>query len=447
MPEQLLTADWIRTPQGLERDLAIEVASEGRITSVAPLGDRVSSRHFDGRALLPGFVNAHSHAFQRGLRGRGENFPRAAGQLNPDSFWTWREAMYGLVDSLDAERLHALCTCAFEEMLDAGITTVGEFHYVHHLDPAEAHAFDADQVVLDAARDVGLRIVLLQAFYERGGFDGRALAGGQRRFATPDLDAYWRQMDRLGEKLGPHQRLGVVAHSLRAVGLDELESLWQGALRRDLVMHLHLEEQRQEIQQAMDAHGKTPMALLNEALLASGDGARLTAVHCTHSVPPDLELFAEAGAGICICPLTEANLGDGLADLTTFSQLGIPLSLGSDSNARISMLEEMRWLEYGQRLGLEKRGVVTDAGGQAASRLLDIATVGGASSLNVEAGRLEAGAWADLIAVDLRHSLLRDPVLQGSGRHEPEQIEAAIVFGGSEQIIDAVAVAGRWLRG
>ena len=446
MAEQLLSADWVRTPRGLERDLAIEISGEGRITSVAPLDGRVASRHFDGQALLPGFVNAHSHAFQRGLRGRGENFPRTAGQLNPDSFWTWREAMYRLVDSLDEERLHALCVSAFSEMLDAGITTVGEFHYVHHLELGDGLTFDADQAVLDAARQVGLRIVLLQVFYERGGFDGRPLAGGQRRFATPDIDAYWRQLDRLGKKLGTHQQLGVVAHSLRAVSLDDLAALWHGASERNMVMHLHLEEQRQEIEQAMDVHGKTPMALLNETILPSGDGARLTAVHCTHSVPSDLEPYAEAGAGICLCPLTEANLGDGTADLPTLLRLDIPLSLGSDSNARISMLEEMRWLEYGQRLGLEKRGVVTDNHGQAAPRLLDIATAGGASSLGVEAGRLEAGCWADIIAIDLHDPLLQDPLVKDLADRQPEQIEAAMVFGGSEQVISAVAVAGRWLR-
>lgn len=382
------------------------------------------------RALLPGFVNAHSHAFQRGLRGHGESFPAGAG-----SFWSWRDAMYDLVAGLDRERFRRLTVQAFREMRAAGVTTVGEFHYLHHEDADDGdYAFDA--VVLAAAAEAGVRLVLLNAYYASGGF-GAPLAGAQHRFVSLSPAEYWEQMDRLTELLAfETQSLGAVAHSLRAASLADVAALYAEARRRGLRFHMHVEEQRREIEESVAALGRRPLAALNDALEIS---PAFTAVHCTHSEPADLDRFVAAGGQVCVCPLTEANLGDGIPPLTATSAPHGRLCLGTDSNARISMLEEMRWLEYGQRLAGERRGVLRDpATGSVAGTLLEAATAGGARALGVEAGEIAPGLWADLVAIDLDH-----PSLAGA---EPETLAAALVFGAADGAVVATCVGGRWDR-
>ncbi|MEM7482614.1 MAG: formimidoylglutamate deiminase [Acidobacteriota bacterium] len=433
---EFLQADLTWRNRRFVPNVVVEVDDTGRIATVAENAvtegeteDRRSSpplRRLSGKALLPGFVNAHSHAFQRGLRGRGETFPAGAG-----SFWTWREAMYGLVDELDEAAVAALSRQAFAEMRAAGITTVGEFHYLHHQD-AEARDFRFDGAVLRAAAEVGIRIVLLQACYAAGGV-GKALAGGQKRFATPSLDEYWRQMDELSEWTAgqPDQTLGVVAHSLRAVPPKMLRELHRQARHRGLVLHMHLEEQRQEIAEVEAAWGARPMELLLGELELD---SRFTAVHCTHSDPGDLERFLATGAHVCVCPLTEANLGDGLPPLGEESAGS--LCLGTDSNARISMLEEARWLEYGQRLRGARRGALRDGDGAIAPNLLAAATRGGAEALGLAAGEIAAGRWADFALVDLEH-----PSLAGA---DADILAAALLCGSDNQALAATCVGGRW---
>jgi len=341
---QVIEADLTWTGARFEPGVQIAVAADGRITAVGSLGQAPTLR-LDRRALLPGFVNAHSHGFQRALRGRGERFPAGAG-----SFWTWRDAMYDLAGSLDAEAARRAYLHAFGEMRDAGITTVGEFHYLHHAGGGPDYVFDG--VVLDAAKTVGIRLVLLNAYYASGGV-ARPLAGAQRRFRSDGLDAYWAQMDRLDARRDPRlQTLGVVAHSIRAVSLPDIAALHAEAGRRGLRFHMHLEEQVAEIEECIAAYGRRPMATLLDTLAIDGN---LTAVHCTHTDSGEMARFLAAGGGVCVCPLTEANLGDGLPALDLVHAAG-GLSLGTDSNARIGFLEEMRWLEYGQRLRLGQRG-------------------------------------------------------------------------------------------
>ena len=433
MNGQLIEADRIWTGQTFESGPAIRIGADGTILEVGhglKQGDDEGLVRLPGRALVPGFVNAHSHAFQRGLRGRGECFPRGAG-----SFWTWREAMYELVASLDADRFRSLCVQAFREMLAAGITTVGEFHYFHHL--SDDTDFAADQLVLEAAREAGIRIVLLYAFYRTGGI-GSPLQGGQIRFATPSLDIYRRRLDTLAEQLDAKtQSLGIVAHSIRAVDLDELEALHREACDRGLVFHMHLEEQRQEIEACRKAYGKTPMEVVLDRLDPAATPT--TAVHCTHTEGPRMERYLDRGGQVCICPLTEANLADGIADLPTMKD-GIrhhQISLGSDSNARISMLEEMRWLEYVQRLALERRGVVTNAEGLLGPNLLNIATRAGARALGLRAGSLTPGYLADLLAIDLNHPSL--------ALVEDEHLLDGWILGGADGAVDRVCVGGVWM--
>jgi len=440
-PSHAIEAELTWTGEAFEPGVRVEVGADGRIAAVGRAGagapdgsDAPSTLRLPGRALLPGFVDAHSHAFQRGLRGVAETFPpRSAGtERGGGSFWSWREAMYALAGGLDRDRFRALSLAAFEEMRAAGITAVGEFHYLHHADP-EAADWALDRVVLDAAREAGIRIVLLQACYRAGGF-GRKLEQAQRRFRAPSLAAYWAQMDRLADAIDPaNQSLGAVAHSVRAVPIGEIAALHAEARRRGLVFHLHVEEQRREVEDCLAVHGERPMALLLRELEI---GPETTAVHCTHSDPGDLERFAAAGGGVCVCPLTEANLGDGIPPLAAVPAAAGRLCLGTDSNARISMLEEMRWLEYGQRLASERRGVLADRRGRVAGRLLTAATAGGARALGLAAGVIAAGRWADFAAVDLGH-----PALAGAGAGD---LAAALVFGAGDATIAATCVGGRW---
>jgi formimidoylglutamate deiminase len=420
---QIFEADWTWTGLSFEAGIRVAVGEDGRIAAVGPGGPAPTLR-LPGRALLPGFVSAHSHAFQRGLRGRGERFPAGAG-----SFWTWRQAMYDLVGSLESGELERLCRRTFREMRRAGVTAVGEFHYLHHGAEEEGYAFDA--VVLEAARQAGIRIALLEVYYRTGDI-GQPLEGPQRRFGSPSPEIYWGQVDRLAGVLDRRtQSLGASVHSLRAASPEESAEIYDEARRRGLPFHIHVEEQRREIASALAFYGQRPMTLLLEAL---GTAEDMTAVHCTHTDPEDLQRFLAAGGTVCVCPLTEGNLGDGLPSLPDARPGSV--CLGSDSNARISLLEEMRWLEYGQRLRGESRGAFDDGAGHPARALLAAATEAGARSIGVEAGKIAPGLWADLAAIDLDA-----PTLEG---WEPGTLLDSLIYGAAEEAIAGTAVGGRW---
>ncbi|MCA9295902.1 MAG: amidohydrolase family protein, partial [Phycisphaerales bacterium] len=343
----------------------------------------------------------------------------------------WREAMYGLVGELDADRVFDLSKRAFLEMKQAGITTVGEFHYVHHDQREEGFALD--EAVLAAGREAGIRMCLLQTYYRTGGIDA-PLEGGQRRFATTSPDEYWTQFDHLKSALDPRmQTLGVVAHSIRAVPLDDLIALHSEAQRRGHVFHMHLEEQAAEIKSCVDRYGMTPMRLLNEHLSID---PRFTAVHCTHSADADLEEYLQAGGRICICPLTEGNLGDGIAHVPGMLRRGGAICLGTDSNSRLSFTEEVRWLEYVQRLVRQERGALRDPLGAIAQPLFDMATEQGARSLGVKAGRLRKGYWADFQTLDLTCAALAGWTL--------ETLLPAFLLGTGNEAIADVCIGGVW---
>ncbi|MBI4161062.1 MAG: formimidoylglutamate deiminase [Acidobacteria bacterium] len=425
MPEEIIEADLTFTGEGFEPGVQVAVGADGRIAAAGRLG-RTPTRRLEGQALLPGFVNVHSHAFQVGLRGRGETFPSGAGD-----FWSWRREMYSLVEALDPDGFHMLSLLAFREMRAAGITTVGEFHYLHH---GKGEDFALDEVVLDAAAEAGIRLVLLQTFYAMGGI-GKPLAGAQERFAVRSAEAYWKQFDRLAPGLDPDlQSLGVAVHSVRAASLDDVAAIHREARRRRLVFHMHVEEQPKEVEECVAAHGAPPMRLVLDRLKID---SAFTAVHGTHTAGEDLDRFAAAGGNLCVCPLTEANLGDGIPDLPRFRAAGGRISLGTDGNARISMLEEMRWLEYTQRLACRARGILRGEKGSVALPLLRAATADGARALGVEVGAIEPGRWADFVAVDLGPPLYRNLT--------QDDLPVALVFGCSEQAISATCVAGAWV--
>jgi len=420
---QVLEAELTWTGAGFAPDVQVAIDDRGRIAGVGDLG-RTGATRLPGLALLPGFVNAHSHAFQRGLRGRGETFPAGAG-----SFWSWREAMYDLVGSLDPESTRRISARAFAEMRDAGITTVGEFHYLHHQHEGD---FALDLPVIEAAADAGIRLVLLYSYYATSA-PGRPLEGAQRRFATPTTDRFWRQVDRIAGALVPgSQTLGIAPHSIRAASPAEIGELYAEARRRGLPVHLHVEEQRREVEESLAAYGKTPMT----AILDAVDAGPFTAVHCTHTAEADIARFLAGGGRVCLCPLVVGNLGDGIPRLEQVHLAGGRLALGTDSNNRLSTLEDMRWLEYGQRLRGELRGALRDGSGALAPVLLHAATAGGAGALGVPAGRIAAGAWGDFVAVDLNA-----PALAEVAR---ERLLEAIVFGAGNEVVAGTYVGGRW---
>jgi formimidoylglutamate deiminase len=394
-----------------ESGVQVEVLDDGRIGRIGP-GLSKDAERLPGEALLPGFVNAHSHAFQRGLRGKAESFDSKGG-----SFWSWREEMYQLAASLDVERFRKLTALAFREMLSSGITSVGEFHYLHHLEGSRA--YELDQAVVDAARDTGIRLVLLATCYLTGDV-GRPLDGTQTRFASRSVDEFLESASRIGAG-------GLVAHSVRAVPLDAIVKIHEEARRQSLPFHIHVEEQPKEIEAALAHYGKRPLELLLDRLEI---GSETTAVHCTHSSEENLARFLATGANVCVTPLTEANLADGIAP-AGLAQPGANLCLGTDSNLRIDFTEEMRLLEYAQRLRSRKRGVHVDASGSVAARLFEIATHGGARSLGLEAGRIETGAAADFFTIRIET--------------DSADLLTAFVFGAGSAAVQRVAVAGRWL--
>ena len=406
-PELLWTGD------RFERERILEIGPARHRILEADAGTRADALR--GKALIPGFVNAHSHAFQRALRGSSERFPDGKG-----SFWSWRRAMYSLVESIDAESLRAISLRAFEEMRDAGITSVGEFHYLHH----GSEPWELDDAVIDAAVEAGIRIVLLQTYYERGGFD-QPVEPAQARFASRSVDEFLDAFDRLRERRSePLVSYGIVAHSLRAVSLENVKLLWEAAIERDLPFHMHIEEQRKEVEDCLQSHGATPMRLILDELAPD---SRFTAVHATHTVPAEIEELASRGARVCLTPLTEANLGDGVQPLA--ARIASNLAIGTDSNARISMVEEMRWLEYVQRLVHEERGMFADAAGRLGAPLLRIATEGGARSLY-----RSADSPRDWTLIDLESPSLR-------GWNESNLVDVLVTAGGNSAIAGTI-VAG-----
>jgi formimidoylglutamate deiminase len=421
------------TPQGFAANLRVTLADDGRISAVDAAADLSTDEEdgLAGHALLPGFVNAHSHAFQRGLRGKGQTFPGSTG-----TFWTWRQAMYGLVGQMTPESLHLQSLRAFSEMRRVGFTSVGEFHYLRHDAPGD---FAFDDVVIGAAREAGIRLALLLVAYQTSDCAGAPLSDVQARFGTLDLPRYWDRLDDLRDR---GLAVGVVAHSIRAVPPATIAELWAGAVARGIPMHMHVEEQPQEIRSAQAAFGKSPMAVLLEILDGLGDAGAppFTAVHCTHSDAAELEQFLRRGGRVCVCPTTEADLGDGIPHGEVLARFAGQISVGTDSNARISALEELRWLEHGQRWRQQTRGAWRDGEGRVGTTLLDIGSRGGAASLSLgaQSGRIEVGAPADLVAVDLSH-----PSLAGVSADE---LPVALILGCPDSVITDTWVGGERLR-
>ncbi len=432
MKNQIVEPELLYQDHRFVRGARVEITADGRLGRVGQF-DGETTLHMPNRAVMPGFVSAHSHAFQRGLRGLGDRFPAQAERNadDPSGFFAWRDAMYALVDRLTPELVYTLSRRCFAEMRAAGITTVGEFHYVRHASPEDRYSFD--EQVVRAATEVGIRLVLINVYYQTGGI-GQALRGGQLRFETRSVDEYLEQHEKL-ERLCRNQGFTVAmcAHSVRAAPMDAVRLLHAESLRRGQPFHMHVEEVVAEVKACEAKYGKRPMQLLCDELEIDG---RFTAVHCTHTHEEDMFRFGARGGRVALCPLTEGNLGDGVPDLPGMVAAGASLCLGTDLNARISPLEEARSMEYVQRVADERRGVVRDAHGRTAEPLLAIATLGGAQSLALDAGVIAPGRLADLCAVNLGHPLLASV--------EAAELPAALVYGCSNEVIASTCVGGRW---
>jgi formimidoylglutamate deiminase len=432
--------DLIYTGGRFERGLALVCDEAGRIRELArEVDDGVRLVRLAGRAMLPGMVNAHSHAFQRVLRGRTERRTRAQ-----DSFWTWREMMYSAANRLTPEDIYDASRMAFMEMALGGITAVGEFHYIHHGPDGRPYAepnLMAKQVIR-AARDVGPRIALLRVAYARSGYRKEPDAG-QARFLETDPEEYLRKLSQLDQELRREDAAlawsGIALHSVRALPLEYLRRVAQFAHEEGTAfpVHMHVAEQPAEVAACMAEHGRTPVSLLKDLGLLN---ERFTAVHAIHMTTGEARLMVQLRAGVCVCPTTERNLGDGIfPHAREFLDERGTLSLGTDSHAQIDLLEDARELELHMRLRNMERAVLAPAVDEGhavlAARLFACATSGGAKSIDAPCGALEVGSPADFFTV-----ALDDPSIAGAGT---EDLLASIVFSLTRMAIREVFIGGR----
>jgi formimidoylglutamate deiminase len=427
----------IHNGSSFQNKLAVVSDAAGSIARLAPIDEIETPIRLQDRALLPGLVNAHSHAFQRVIRGRTEY--RTTN--NKDSFWTWREMMYSAASRLTPEDVYDASRMAFLEMALSGITSVGEFHYLHRA--PDGSAYDDPNLlakeVVRAASDVGLRIALLRVAYARSGYQ-TATNPQQHRFIEADPETYLKNFDQLEKHLSEGDRslawAGVAPHSVRAVPLDYLRRIIDAANSKQVPIHMHVAEQPAEVSACIEEYGRSPVALLQtEGLLSE----RFTGVHAIHVTAKAVRMLADARAMVCACPTTERNLGDGIVPADNYFNQGVRLTLGTDSHTEINLLEDARELEYNLRLQkLERVTLATadDEGSSAlAARLFDCATINGAASINAPSGALEIGRQADFFTVDLN-----DPSIAGASS---DDLLSALVFSLSRTAIRDVVVGGK----
>ncbi|HEV2540452.1 MAG TPA: formimidoylglutamate deiminase [Frateuria sp.] len=384
-----------------------------------------------GTWVVPGMPNLHSHAFQRAMAGLAERRGRA-----DDSFWSWRETMYAFAASVGPDELKAIAAQLYVEMLKAGYTQVCEFHYLHHRPDGLPYALPEAMslALVEAAREAGIGLTLLPVLYMRGGFDGRPLGARQRRFGH-EVDGYLRLLDTLRGYQDADLRVGIALHSLRAVTEDALQAVLASDLAQDGPIHIHVAEQIGEVQDCLSIRGARPV----EWLLDHADvGARWCLVHATHLSEDETTRLARSGAVAGLCPTTEANLGDGLFPLAAYLDAGGTLGIGSDSHISISPVEELRWLEYGQRLASRHRNIAARREGASVGQTLWRAALrGGAQAAAVPVGAVRPGNRADLLVLDDGSPLL-------AARDEDSLLDS-FIFAGNTPLVRDVMCGGRWV--
>jgi formimidoylglutamate deiminase len=406
-------------------DVTFGVDSAGRI--IASAGD--SPEYLDGW-VLPGMPNLHSHAFQRAMAGLAER--RGPGD---DSFWTWRETMYGFAERIDPDTLQAIATQLYVEMLKAGYTQVCEFHYLHHQPDGTPYAQPEAMslALIEAAREAGIALTLLPVLYMSGGFDGRALSSRQRRFGH-DVERYLQLLANLRRHESHDVRVGVALHSLRAIP----ESAWRGVIEHEALktgpVHIHIAEQIGEVQDCLATRGARPVEWLFDHAPID---RRWCLVHATHLTEQETAQLAHSGAVAGLCPTTEANLGDGLFPLARYLNAGGTLGIGSDSHISVSPVEELRWLEYGQRLSTRHRNVAArHAGDSVGETLWRAALKGGAQAADLPIGALETGKRADFIVLN--------PEAPSLAARDSRSVMDSFLFAGNVSAVRHVMAGGKW---
>jgi formimidoylglutamate deiminase len=422
-------------PEGWARDVGIEVDDGGFIVAVAAGADAADAERIDGW-LVPGMPNLHSHAFQRAMAGLAEV------RTHPeDSFWTWRELMYRFAARITPEQLHDVAAWLYVEMLKAGFTSVAEFHYLHH--DAAGRAFDdaaeMSHRIVDAARSAGIALTHLPVLYQYAGFGAKPARPGQERFLLSP-ERHVRLVEALQRSYGDAAdvRVGAAFHSLRAVDPAAIvpSTAALRALDATLPIHIHVAEQRREVEECIAWSGQRPVQWLLEHVHPD---AHWCLVHATHLDAREIAGIATSGAVAGLCPTTEANLGDGLFPADAY--LGGPqpgrFGIGTDSHVQVSVASELRLLEYGQRLSLGRRAVLAShAHASPGARIFTDATSGGARALGIEAGRIAPGTRADLVVLDADHPAL-SPM-------SPEHVLDAWIFAGDSSCVRDVMVGGAW---
>jgi formimidoylglutamate deiminase len=411
---------------GWRGDAAFSVDDGGKIAAAS-----AESPHYLDSWVLPGMPNLHSHAFQRAMAGLAER--RGPGD---DSFWTWRETMYGFAARIDPEALQAIAAQLYVEMLKAGYTQVCEFHYLHHQPDGTPYAQPEAMslALIEAARETGIALTLLPVLYVSGGFDGRPLSERQRRFGH-GVDAYLRLLADLRKLESDKLRVGVALHSLRAIP----EPAWRNVIDSEALksgpVHIHIAEQIGEVQDCLATRGARPVEWLFQHAPVD---RRWCLVHATHLTDAETAQLARSGAIAGLCPTTEANLGDGLFPLAHYLDKNGTLGIGSDSHISISPVEELRWLEYGQRLSTRHRNVAARHPDESVGETLWRAALkGGAQAADLPIGSLAEGRRADLIVLDNESPLL-------AARDERSAMDS-FLFAGNTPLVRDVMAGGRWV--
>ena len=373
--------------------------------------------------------NLHSHAFQRAMAGLAERKGRSG-----DTFWTWREAMYSFASRIGPDDLRAIAAQLYVEMLKAGYTHVCEFHYLHHAPDGKPYADPCAMslAVIEAAKETGIGLTLLPVLYMTGGFDGRALDDRQRRFGM-DAEMYLRLLEQLHALQSRTLRVGIALHSLRAVPEAPMREVLASPLAREGAIHIHIAEQTGEVEECLAVRGARPVRWLFDH--ADVD-ARWCLVHATHLDQDEIDNLAKSGAVAGLCPTTEANLGDGLFPLEKYLQTGGTLGTGSDSHISVSPVEELRWLEYGQRLITRSRNVASrEPGTSVGQTLWEAALQGGTQASGI--AQFGIGARADLLVLDENSPLL--------AARDRNNVLDSFVFAGNTPLVRDVMVDGEWV--
>jgi len=439
-----LFAESALLPDGWAADVLFEIGADGSLTRVTPgaAGDPAAAKARRAAGpVLPGMPNLHSHAFQRAMAGLTEQAGQG-GSGGDDSFWTWRQVMYGFVARLTPDQVQAIAAQLYVEMLKAGYTAVGEFHYLHH-DPAGRPYVDVTEMserIVAAAQATGIGLTHLPVLYGFGGFGGQPAGSGQRRFLN-DANGFLRLINRLLQRhrSNPQVRIGIAPHSLRAVTAEMLKEAVAGldSLDDTAPIHIHIAEQVKEVEDCRAWSNQRPVEWL---LHHQPVGPRWCLVHATHMTEGETARFARTRAVAGLCPTTEGNLGDGFFQAPEFLRHGGIFGIGSDSHISVSPFEELRWLEYGQRMLYRRRNVLVAGGNPSPSvgaALYRAALTGGAQALGRPIGRLAAGCRADLVVIDGEK-----PALFGKSG---DVLLDAMVFAGNENPVRDVMVGGRWV--